>query len=155
MSKLIVNSVDDFLALRGEWLGKSNWLEISQGIINNFADATFDYQWIHVDAERAKSESPFGSTIAHGYLILSLIPYMLDEIILVNNLKRLVNYGIEKMFYKSIVPTGSRLRLCATLAKAKDLGGICQVTIQCKFEREGQEYPVLEGSIIYLYYFNE
>lgn len=155
MSKLIVNSVDDFLTLRGKSVGKSDWLEISQGVINNFADATFDHQWIHVDAERVKLENPLGSTIAHGYLILSLIPYMLNEIISVNNLRKLVNYGIEKMLYKNTVPVGSRLRLHATLVKARDLGGICQTTIQCKFEIEGQEYPVLEGSIIYLYYFNE
>ena len=95
MGKLVINSYDEFAAHLGEELGKSEWLEVDQDRINLFADATLDHQWIHVDVERAKEESPYKSTIAHGYLTLSLLPYMWDQIIEVNNIKMLVNYGMN------------------------------------------------------------
>ena len=153
MAKRIINSIDDLIVLKGELLGESKWIEISQEVINCFADATFDHQWIHIDSERALVESPYKSTIAHGYLTLSLLPYLLDDIIEVNNLEHLVNYGIKDMTYKSAVLSGNRIRLVATLNKAKDIGNICQTEIHCRFEIEGQDSPALEGSIIYLYYF--
>lgn len=153
MEKLIIKSVDDFIKLSGERLGESNWIMVDQNMINHFADATHDHQWIHVDSERAKEESPYKSTIAHGYLTLSLLPCLLDEIIEVKNLKQYVNYGIEKMVYKSAVPVNSNLRMSATLKSAKDLGGICKANILCSFYIEGNETPVLEGTIIYIYYF--
>ena len=127
---------------------------VDQNMINQFANATHDHQWIHVDANKAKIESPYQTTIAHGYLTLSLLPCLLDEILEVRNLKLLVNYSIEKMVYKSVVPVDSKIRMVATLKSAKDLGNICKANIYCSFELEGQENPVLEGSIIYLYYFN-
>lgn len=154
MKHTVINSVGEFLQLEGQNLGQSEWLNVSQEIINNFADATFDHQWIHVDEQRAKQESPYNSTIAHGYLTLSLLPYLLNQILRVNNLKQLVNYGIEKMTYKSVVPVNSRLRINATLKSAKDLGDICKANIYCSFEIEGHAKPVLEGLIVYLYYFN-
>ena len=153
MAKRIINSIDDFVALKGERLGESSWLEISQEIINCFADATFDHQWIHTDSVRAKIESPYQSTIAHGYLTLSLLPYLLNDIIEVNNLEHLVNYGIKEMIYKNAVLSGNRIRLVATLNKAKDLGNICKTEIHCRFEIDGIDEPALEGTIIYLYYF--
>lgn len=122
-------------------------------MINQFADVTHDHQWIHVDSEKAKLESPYKLTIAHGYLTLSLLPFLLDEIIEVKNLKQYVNYGIEKMIYKSAVPVNSNLRMSATLKSAKDLGDICKTNILCSFYIEGKETPVLEGIIIYVYYF--
>ena len=91
MSKLIINSYEEFAAHLGQKLGESEWLTVDQERINKFADATLDHQWIHVDVERAKSESPYKSTIAHGYLTLSLLPYLWGQIIEVNNLKMLVN----------------------------------------------------------------
>ena len=153
MEKLIIQSVDDFIKLSGERLGESNWIMIDQNMINQFADVTHDHQWIHVDSERAKEDSPYKSTIAHGYLTLSLLPCLLDEIIEVKNLKQYVNYGIEKMVYKSAVPVNSNLRMSATLKSAKDLGGICKANMLCSFYIEGNENPVLEGTIIYIYYF--
>ena len=153
MRKTVIDSVREFQQLEGQNLGQSEWLEVAQEIINKFADATFDHQWIHVDEQRAKLESPYKSTIAHGYLTLSFLPYLLNQILHVNNLKQVVNYGIEKMIFKSIVPANSRLRLNATLKSAIDLGDICKAKIYCTFEIEGQDKPVLEGSIIYLYYF--
>lgn len=153
MSKRILKSVDDFLNLSGELLGTSGWLTINQDVINHFADSTFDHQWIHVDTERAKTDSPYQSTIAHGYLTLSLIPHFLDEIIEVENLKQLVNYSVEKMIFHSVVPVGSNLRMKAALKSAKDIGDICKASILCSFEVEGKEDPVLEGTIVFLYYF--
>lgn len=153
MRQTVIDSVREFQQLEGQNLGQSEWLEVTQEIINKFADATFDHQWIHVDEQRAKHESPYNSTIAHGYLTLSFLPYLLNQILHVNNLKQVVNYGIEKMIFKSIVPANSRLRLNVTLKSAMDLGDICKANIYCTFEIEGQEKPVLEGSIIYLYYF--
>lgn len=153
MEKKIINNVDDFLKLKGQCLGTSEWMTISQEIINNFADATSDHQWIHINSERAKLESPFGTTIAHGYLTLSLIPNFLTEIIEVRNLKQLVNYSIKDMTFKNAVKVDSRLRMKANLKMAKDLGNICQASITCLFEVEGEKEPVLEGNIVYLYYF--
>ena len=94
MGKLIVNNYDELASYLGQKLGESQWVEVNQERINLFADATLDHQWIHVDAERAAVESPYKSTIAHGYLTLSLLPHMWNEIIEVNNLKMMVNYGI-------------------------------------------------------------
>ena len=139
--------------MEGKCLGTSEWLTIDQNVINHFADSTFDHQWIHVDSERAKTDSPYQKTIAHGYLTLSLIPHFLDQIFEVENLKQLVNYSVEKMVFRSAVPVNSNLRMKATLKSAKDLGDICKASIQCSFEVEGKMEPVLEGSIIFLYYF--
>ena len=108
MGKLVINSYDEFASHLGEKLGTSEWLLVDQERINMFADATLDHQWIHVDVERAKQESPYKSTIAHGYLTLSLLPYMWDQIIEVNNLKMMVNYGMDKMKFGQPVITGSR-----------------------------------------------
>ena len=155
MARVKINSIDDFLALKNVSLGESGWFEMSQKLIDNFADATFDHQWIHVDVERAKRESPCATTIVHGYFILSLLPYLLNEIIEVNNLKQLVNYGIDKMTYKNVIPVNSCIRLSAFLKNARDLGNICKADIYCKFEIEGQGKPALEGTITYLYYFNQ
>ena len=97
MSKVVINSYEEFERLLGQQIGVSDWLEVTQERINQFADATLDHQWIHVDVERAKTESPFKSTIVHGYLTLSLLPYFWNQIIEVNNLKMMVNYGMDKM----------------------------------------------------------
>ena len=153
MSKVTIQSIEDFLERKGSELGCSEWYEVSQDVINQFADATRDHQWIHVDIDKAKTDSPYGSTIAHGYLTLSLLPSFLDEIIEVRNLKQLVNYGIKDFTFKNAVKLGSRLRMRASIKSAKDLGTICQVTITCTFEVEGLDEPVAEGNIIFLYYF--
>ena len=153
MNTIKLNSVDDFLNLSGQFLGTSEWLTINQDVINHFADSTFDHQWIHVDSERAKIDSPYQTTIAHGYLTLSLIPHFLDQIIEVGNLKQLVNYSVDKMVFRSAVPVNSKLRMKASLKSAKDLGNICKASIQCSFVVEGKDEPVLDGTIVFLYYF--
>ena len=97
MEKLVINSLEEFASHEGQQLGISDWLQVDQDRINQFADATLDHQWIHVDVERAKKESLYKSTIAHGYLTLSLLPHLWGQIIEVNNLKMMVNYGMDKM----------------------------------------------------------
>lgn len=154
MSKTIIHNIDEFIERKGTELGVSEWFEVSQEVINNFADATRDHQWIHVDTNKAATDSPYGSTIAHGYLTLSLLPSFLDEIIEVHNLKQLVNYGIKDFTFKNAVKVGSRLHMRASVKSVKDLGNICQATITCTFEVEGLEEPVAEGNIIFLYYFD-
>lgn len=153
MSKLVVNSYDEFAALEGKELGVSDWLQIDQERINLFADATLDHQWIHVDTDRAKKESPYQSTIAHGYLTLSLLPYLWSQVIEVNNIKMLVNYGMDKMRFGQAVVTGSRVRLVTKLHTISNLRGICKAEINFKIEVEGQRKPALEGIATFLYYF--
>lgn len=153
MSKLVVNSYEEFAAFEGKELGASDWLLIDQERINLFADATLDHQWIHVDADRAKKESPYQSTIAHGYLTLSLLPYLWSQIIEVNNIKMLVNYGMDKMRFGQAVVTGSRVRMVTKLHAISNLRGICKTEIDFKIEIEGQRKPALEGIATFLYYF--
>lgn len=154
MEKLIINSYDEFAAKLDMELGKSEWLKVDQERINMFADATLDHQWIHVDTEKAKVESPYKSTIAHGYLTLSLLPYMWEQIIEVRNIKMLVNYGMDKMRFGQPVITGSRVRLVTKLHNIQNLRGICKAEIDFKIEIEGQRKPALEGIASFLYYFN-
>ena len=153
MNQLVINSYDEFAAYLGKNLGASEWLEVSQERINMFADATLDHQWIHVDVERAKAESPYKSTIAHGYLTLSLLPKMWNEIIKVNNLKMMVNYGMDKMRFGKPVLAGSRVRLVTDLAAIENLRGICKAQISFKIEIEGERKPALEGQATFVYYF--
>ncbi len=153
MEKLIVNSYEEFASHLGEQLGISDWLEIPQDRINMFADATLDHQWIHVDVERAKVESPYKSTIAHGYLTLSLLPYLWGQVIEVNNIKMLVNYGMDQMRFGQPVLVGQKVRLTASLHNIANLRGVCKAEIKFKLEIEGQRKPALEGIATFLYYF--
>lgn len=150
---ITINSYEEFAALKGKEIGTSEWLEVNQERINQFADATLDHQWIHVDAERAK-EGPFGQTIVHGYLTLSLLPHMWGEIITVNNIKMMVNYGMDKMKFGQAVLSGSCLRLVASLHDIQNLRGICKAEVKFKIEIKDQRKPALEGIATFLYYFN-
>ena len=154
MEKLIVNSYDEFASHLGQVLGTSDWVEVSQERINLFADATLDHQWIHVDTERAKTESPYKSTIAHGYLTLSLLPHMWNQIIEVNNLKMMVNYGMDKMKFGQPVLTGQSIRLVAKLQSLTNLRGVAKAEIKFAIEIKDQPKKALEGVAIFLYYFN-
>ena len=153
MQQLVINSYDEFAAYLGKELGVSDWLPVDQERINKFADATLDPQWIHVAVERAKRESPYKSTIAHGYLTLSLLPYLWNQIIKVNNLEMMVNYGMDQMKFGQAVVTGSRIRLVAKLKDITNLRGICRAAIDFKIEIEGQRKPALQGIATFLYYF--
>lgn len=153
MSKLTINSHAEFAEYLGKPLGESEWLTVDQARVNLFADATLDHQWIHTNPGKALSESPFKSTIAHGYLTLSLLPYLWGQIIEVRHLKMMVNYGMDKMRFGQAVPTGSRVRLVAGLHDIADLRGVSRVQIDFKIEIEGARKPALQGIATFLYYF--
>ena len=154
MAKLIINSYDEFASYEGKELGTSEWVSIPQERINLFADATLDHQWIHVDVERAKVESPYKSTIAHGYLTLSLLPHLWSEIIEVNNVKMLVKYGLDKMRFGQPVLEGQSIRMTTMLQSIVNLRGTCKAEIKFKIEIKDQKKPALEGVATFLYYFN-
>lgn len=155
MEKLIINSYEEFASHLGRELGVSEWMEVGQDRIDTFADATNDHQWIHVDTERASRESPYGGTIAHGYLTLSLLPYMWGQIVDVRNIRMLVNYGMNNMRFGQPVATGSRIRTRAFLHAIQNLRGVCKTEIRFVIEIEGQRKPAVEGHATFLYYFSE
>ncbi len=135
-------ALSDLPALAGTELGVSSWVEISQARIDLFADAADDHQYIHVDPERAK-DSPFGGTIAHGFLTLSLFIPLWSELLEVSDASTLVNYGLDKVRFTSPVPAGSRVRLRATLATVTEVPGGYQLHADGVIEIEGQERPAL------------
>jgi acyl dehydratase len=153
MEKLIVRSHEEFEKLVGQELGISEYLTVTQDQINKFADATLDHQWIHVDEERAKTEGAFGSTIAHGYLTLSLLPYMWNQIIQVENIKMLVNYGIESFKFNQPVLVNSRIRTRVVLRSVANLRGITKIQLDICMEIEGNRKPAFEGIMTFLYHF--
>ncbi|MBO5313739.1 MAG: MaoC family dehydratase [Prevotella sp.] len=153
MSKLIINNYEEFAAKLGQNLGTSDWVELSQERINLFADATLDHQWIHVDTEKAKTDSPYNTTIAHGYLTLSMLPHMWNQIIEVNNLKMMVNYGMDKMKFGQAVKSGESIRLVADLHSIVNLRGTVKAEIKFSIEIKDQKKKALEGIAMFLYYF--
>ena len=154
MEKLVVNSYDEFASHLGEVIGTSEWLEISQERINLFADATIDHQWIHVDPERAKVESPYKSTIAHGYLTLSLLPHLWQELIQVNNVKMLVNYGMDQMKFGQPVLSGQSINLTTKLQSIQNLRGAVKTEVKFTMNVKETGKKALEGIAIFIYYFN-
>jgi acyl dehydratase len=155
MSKVVIKSFEDLQSQIGKELGVSEYHIISQDQINKFADATLDHQWIHVDVERAKNESPFKNTIAHGYLTLSLLPYLWDQIIDVQNLKMQVNYGIEKLRFNQAVLVNNAVRLKATVNNVVDLRGVTKANIGVVLEIEGSKKPAFEGETVFVYHFGK
>ncbi|MGY1815081.1 MaoC family dehydratase [Blastococcus sp. SYSU D00820] len=129
-------------SLKGTELGTSDWFEVTQERVNLFADATGDHQWIHVDVERAKAESPFGGPIAHGYLTLSVLIPMWAQVLEVTDTKLAVNYGLNKVRFPAPVPVGSKVRLTATLSDVEEIKGGYQLTVAAVIEREGGDKPV-------------
>ena len=153
MEKVIINSYDEFAAMLGKQIGVSDWVELPQERINQFADATLDHQWIHVDTERAANESPYKSTIAHGYLTLSMLPYMWNQIIEVKNLKMMVNYGMDKMKFGQAVLSGQSIRLVADLHSIENLRGVTKAQIKFAIEIKDCKKKALQGIATFLYYF--
>src|SRR6476659_10299314 len=144
----IIDGIDGLKAKVGEHLGYS---EITQEQVNQFAEATGDHQWIHVDVERAKA-GPFGGPIAHGYLTLSLGPALLPQIMRVSGVTMGVNYGTNKVRFPSPVPVGAKLRLGATLVGVEDVAGGAQITVALVFEVEGAPKPSCVAEAVYRYY---
>jgi acyl dehydratase len=149
---VVIGSVEDVHALVGQELGTSAWLELAQETIDAFADLTGDHQWIHTDPERAAS-GPFGTTIAHGYLTLSLLVPLLEEVLVVENRTSSINYGLDKVRFPAPVPSGSRVRISATLAEATNVESGVQVKIDCVFEIEGQERPACVARAVVRHHF--
>lgn len=147
-----IQSFEEFESYTGKDLGVSEPLEITQEQINKFADATNDHQWIHVDLEKAKA-GPFGQPIAHGYLTLSLVPYMWEQILVAKNLKMMVNYGMNNLKFNQPVPVGSKLLLKAHLEKVTNLRGITKAEIGARMEIEGEKKPAFTATMILLYHF--
>lgn len=154
MSKTIIRSYDDFANLLGQAIGTSDYVELTQERINQFADATSDHQWIHIDTEKAKAESPYKQTIAHGYLTLSMLPYLWDQIVEVENLKMMVNYGMDKMKFGQAVKSGQSIRLVADLAAIENLRGVTKAQIKFAIEIKDSPKKALTGVATFLYYFN-
>lgn len=153
MSQIVINSFQEFEQYIGKELGVSEYIKITQEQINLFADATLDHQWIHVDTERAKTESPFKTTIAHGYLNLSVLPHLWEQVVLVNNSKLTVNYGIEKLKFMQAVTVNSEVRVRAKLVSLVNLRGTTKAEINAILEIKDQKKPALETNIIFLYHF--
>ena len=137
-----VTGLDALRGLVGTELGRSRWFEIGQERIATFADATDDHQWIHIDPARAARESPFGGTVAHGFLTLSLLPSMLSDVLVMADAKLVVNYGLNKVRFPAPVPAGSRVRAAIVLAALNDEHGSSQLTLDVTVEREGGTKPV-------------
>jgi acyl dehydratase len=153
MSKVVINNYEEFEAFKGQVIGTSDYIVVTQEQINKFADATLDHQWIHIDPERAKKESQFGGTIAHGYLTLSLLPYLWEEIVQFNNIKMMVNYGIEDLKFQEPVRVNSKVRLKAELKDILNLRGITKTFMKATLEIEGSRKPAFVTTVVFLYHF--
>jgi len=147
---MITTSFDDLPKLVGTETGVSDWVTIDQDRINKFADATGDHQWIHVDVERAKTMMPGGKTIAHGYLTLSLIPWLTGDFLNIQGVTRGINYGSNKVRFISMVPVGSRLRARAKLLAVEPKSGGMQMTTEVTIEIDGQQRPACVAETISL-----
>jgi acyl dehydratase len=134
-------------------VGFSDWHTIDQKQINRFAEATLDDQWIHINKERAEKEGPFKSTIAHGYLLLSLIPYLWKQIAEVRNVKMEINYGIENLKFGQAVPVETDVKLQATVKSVTDLRGTIKVVVEAKLLIKNHAKPAYTGDVIFLYHF--
>ena len=147
----VVEGIEELRALVGQPLGTSGWLTVTQERIDQFAAATGDHQWIHVDPARAK-DGPFGTTIAHGYLTLSLAPGLLHDIVETRGVAMVVNYGIDKLRFPAPVPVDSRVRMTAVVASVEDVAGGAQVVLTLTFEIEGQAKPACVADVVYRYF---
>jgi len=137
-----IATLAELKALVGQEVAVSDWVHITQERVNQFAEATGDHQWIHLDVERCKRESPFGGPIAHGFLTLSLLPMLMQNSVRMTDVRMGVNYGLNKVRFPAPVPVGSRVRSRTTVLSVEDIEGGAQVTWQVTIEREGGDKPV-------------
>lgn len=150
---VVVESYQEFEAYLGKEIGVSQWHTIDQEQITKFADATLDHQWIHIDAEKAKTDSPFKTTIAHGYLTLSLIPYLWKQIADIRNIKMEINYGIESFKFGQAVLVNDQVQLKAKLKNIVNLRGVTKVNIEATLIIKDQAKPAYVGDVMFLYHF--
>lgn len=153
MERKIINNYEEFEAFLGKEIGVSDYITITQEQINKFADATLDYQWIHTDPERAAKESPFKTTIAHGYLTLSMLTYLWFNVVDIRNVKMVVNYGIESLRFQQPVLVNDRIRATVSLNDIKNLRGVTKVQVKIIVDIEGQKKPAYESLVNFLYHF--
>lgn len=147
----VIEGLDEFEALTGSELGTSEWLTITQEMIDRFADVTLDHQWIHVDAKRAAVDSPYGTTIAHGFLTLSLVPYFRRQIADLRGVARAINYGMNKVRFPNAVPAGARVRGVQTLLTTTRVDpGTVRFTSQFVIEVEGEAKPACVAETVSL-----
>lgn len=151
MTPTIAEGIAGLRHLAGQALGESEWFEINQERVDRFAEATLDDQWLHTDPERAK-DSPFGGTIAHGYLTLSLLPYLLSRVLQVRGVAGTLNYGLDKLRFPSPVKVGGRIRLRAEALAFEEVPGGGQMRFGCTVEIEGVEKPAMFAEVLYRYY---
>jgi acyl dehydratase len=152
MAQTTAEGIEGVQSLVGQQLGHSEWVEIIQEMVDRFADATGDHQWIHVNPERAARESPFGGPIAHGYLTLSLLPSLVPQIVEITGFRMGVNYGTEKVRFPAPVPVGSRVRAAATLESATPFDGGVQMNLGVTLEVEGGSKPAMVATVVYRRY---
>jgi len=148
----IVQGISGLRETVGQHLGYSDYVEITQERVNQFAEATGDHQWIHVDVERAERESPFGGPIAHGYLTLSLGPVLVPQVVRVEGIKMAVNYGCDKVRFPSPVPVGAKLRVGVECLDVDEIDGGVQVKMRFTFEVEGAPKPSCVAENLFRYY---
>ena len=154
MPTRVIESVEQLKSLVGEEVGISDWLELTQERINDFADTTEDHQWIHVDVERARNESPFKRTISHGFLTLSLLPHFTSQAVkLEGDFKMGINYGLNRLRFVSPVPSGSRIRARFLLQAVEDVAGGIQLIWSATVETEGASKPSLVAEWLVRYYY--
>ncbi|QDZ27546.1 MaoC family dehydratase [Noviherbaspirillum sp. UKPF54] len=137
-----ISSVEELKSLVGQEVAVTDWVAISRERVNMFAEATGDHQWIHTDVERSRKESPYGGTIAHGFLTLSLLPMLMESAVSIPSSKMGVNYGLNKVRFPAPVPVGSKVRARMTLQEVEDIEGGVQVIWKVTIEREGGDKPV-------------
>ncbi|HLG17217.1 MAG TPA: MaoC family dehydratase [Blastocatellia bacterium] len=153
MSPRVIAGIEELRTLVGQEVGASDWVEVSQSRINDFADATEDHQWIHVDVDRAKASSPFKSTIAHGFLTLSLLPQLAAQAVKVEgDFKMGINYGLNKLRFISPVPSGSRVRARFTLQGVENVAGGIQIVWSATVDIEGGPKPAMAAEWLVRYY---
>jgi acyl dehydratase len=150
-----ITSIDDAKTLEGEEIGLSDWVVIDQHRIDQFAEATGDHQWIHVDTERAANELPDGKTIAHGYLTLSLVPSLAANFLEFENLARAINFGANKVRFYTPVSAGSRVRARALILQARRRAGALLLTSEVRIEVEDERKPACVAEILGMYFFDE
>jgi acyl dehydratase len=151
----VVASVEDAKSLEGEEVGVSDWIVVDQHRIDQFAEATNDYQWIHVDTERAAKEMPGGKAIAHGYMTLALIPGLTNDFIEVPNLARAINYGANKVRFITPVQVGARVRARATITKVQRRAGALLLTSEVRIEVENERKPACIAETLGMFFFDE
>lgn len=151
----VIRSIEDAKALEGQEVGLSEWVVVDQHRVDQFAEATADYQWIHVDIERAAKEMPDGKTIAHGYLTLALIPALTGKFVEVKNLERAINFGLNKVRFYAPVTVGSKVRARATVLQARKRAGALLLTSEVRIEAEGQRKPACVAETLGMYFFHE